>query len=281
MKVLIPLDGSRLADGILAHLGRVLLSKAAQLQLLCVLPEYASDDEEAAARRHLAEAAAGLAARGEQAETQLVRGADPAETILELAEREGYDLIAMATHGRSGISRLVRGSVAERVLRHAELPIYVANPAGLTGISPQGHTFQRVLVPLDGSKTAAAILPLLIPILEASQAEVILMHIDSPEAESTHPVPEVATHRAQERAEAALAEVQGQLQAAGLTCHVVGGYGAPAEQILDAVNQRDVDLLAMTSHGRTGLSRWRFGSVAEKVLRECRCPILLKRAGRR
>jgi nucleotide-binding universal stress UspA family protein len=274
MKVLVPLDGSRLADGILPHVQRVLLREAAELELLRVLPLDADEAVESAARRRLEEAAEGLRAQGEKARTILVKG-EPAQEILAWAEKDRPDLIAMATHGRSGLTRLIRGSVAERVLRHSPVPVYLANPKGLA--QPGGDVrFERVLVPLDGSDTAASILPLVLPLVRDSGAEVVLLHVDVPEAESTHPVPEVASRRAQKRAEAALADTRARLELSGVTTHVLGAYGDPAVQALETAQRQDVDLLAMSSHGRTGLSRWRFGSVAEKVLRECRCPVLLK-----
>jgi len=276
MKVLVPLDGSSLSDGILAHVERVLLREQAQVHLLRVLPTDAEEPDLKAADRHLTSARETLEAHGEQPTSALERG-DPAETIARVASEGDYDLIAMATHGRSGIARMIRGSVAERVLRHAEVPVYLATHKSLPR-STNSVNFQRVLIPLDGSKLAASILPLVLPIVQDSEAEVVLLHIDSPSKDSTHPVPEVAARKAQKRAESSLKDVHDKLEAAGVKTHVLGAYGDPAEQILDAVERQSADLLAMCSHGRTGLSRWRFGSVAEKVLREARCPLLVKTA---
>ncbi|HBP22722.1 MAG TPA: hypothetical protein DEA08_33695 [Planctomycetes bacterium] len=278
MKVLIPLDGSSLADGILPHVPRVLMRAAAQLHLLRVLAPDADEESEQQAQRHLEAAVEQLVATGEtEVGSSTERGEDPADTILSLAEEGGYDLIAMATHGRTGVARLVRGSVAERVLRHARIPVYMVSREGLLRDNDEVR-FDRVMIALDGSPQAAKIIPLVLPFVTDSQAEVVLLHVSVPGKDSVHPVPEVAKSRAQEKAEAALDSVAEMLTTAGVEVHVLGAYGDPAEQLLEAAERQDVDLLAMTSHGRTGLSRWRFGSVAEKVLRQARCPLLIRTA---
>lgn len=279
MRVLVPLDGSSLAEGILRHVPPLLMARKANLILLQVLPRGATQEDEAAALRHLAEASKQVEATGEDPESVLRIG-DPAAQILSVCEDYDADLIVMATHGRSGIARLIRGSVAERVLRNATVPLYLASPKGLSGKSGTAMTFSRILVPLDGSKLAASIMPLVLPIVGDSQAEVVLLHVSVPGTETVHPVPEVARKRAQEKGATALKDVQQSLEAAGVKVHVVGAYGDPAEELLAAIARHEVDLLAMTSHGREGLSRWRFGSVAEKVLREARCPLLIKTAPR-
>lgn len=278
MNVLVPLDGSSLAEGILRHVPPLLMARKAKLLLLQVLPRGATEKDEAAALRYLAEATKEVAASGEEPEA-ILRIGDPADQILSVADDYDVDQIVMATHGRSGVARIIRGSVAERVLRNATVPVYLASPKGLSGKSSE-H-FSRVLIPLDGSKLAASILPLVLPIVSDSEAEVVLLHVSVPGKESVHPVPEVAKKRAQEKAETALADVQGSLEAAGVRAHVFGAYGDPAEELLSAIERHEAELLAMTSHGREGLSRWRFGSVAEKVLREARCPLLIKTAPRR
>ena len=279
MIVLVPLDGSSLADGILGQLSPLLMNRKAKLLLLLVLAPGSSEEEEAAALRHLAEVTKGLAATGEDPEA-ILRSGDPADQILSVVDDYDAELIVMATHGRSGIARLIRGSVAERVLRNASVPVYLASPKGLTSRSDTSPNFARVLLPLDGSKHSAAILPLVLPIVADSRAEVVLLHVSVPGTESLHPVPEVARKRAQAKAETALADVRDKLEASGLTVHVVGAFGDPAEELLKAIEHHEVDLLAMSSHGREGLSRWRFGSVAENVLRQARCPLLIRTAPR-
>ncbi|RMG07883.1 MAG: universal stress protein [Planctomycetota bacterium] len=280
MKILVPLDGSRLADGILAHARRMGRWAGVEMHLLTVLDAQRgsqADREEAfaEARRHLASCAELLASDGIETKTFVVEG-DPAAQILHHLERDAYDLVAMTTHGRSGLSRWVRGSVAERVLRHAPVPLLLANPRGL--VKPDDSVrFGKILVPLDGSKRSAAVLDRVLPFALDSESTLVLVHVDTPWHPGVHPVPEVARRHAQQRAEAALDDVRCEVEERGVKKTVVlGRYGEDeAREILAAVEEEEPDLVAMSTHGRSGLDRFRFGSVAEKVLRDVRAPLFL------
>jgi nucleotide-binding universal stress UspA family protein len=276
LKILVPLDGSELADGILAQVGRLQHPTPPAYQLLRVLERGASSGESGeVAQQHLAQWKAKLEAQGASVSVSVEEG-DPSATILEHSEKA--DMVAMATHGRTGMDRWIRGSVAERVLRYAEVPVFLANPAG---IFPEGQAegqgFSRVVVPLDGSNVASRILPLVVPF--AKQAEIQLLGVSTPSS-LPNAVPETAARKAKEHAERTLGKAAEKLKAKGLNVVIQGRYGEPAEQILEAVNPNGSDLIAMSSHGRTGLARWRFGSVAEKVLRQCTCPVLVRRVSK-
>jgi nucleotide-binding universal stress UspA family protein len=280
MKVLVPLDGSRLADGMLAHARRFVGQDGSEVHLLRVLPEAGGsqadrEDRFAEAHRHLGECRELLEGDGRVVTTRVVEG-DPAEQILLHAETDGFDLIAMATHGRTGAMRWLRGSVAERVLRHAPIPVFLANPEGLV-LQGDGLEIGKVLVPLDGSPHAERAVPLALDLAVAEGAEVELLHVDQPGRGGVHPVAEVASRNAQKRAEQLLDDLRNALEERGVKrTHVVGRYGPdPAAEILDVLEAAKPDLVVMSSHGRTGLRRFRFGSVAEKVLRRCTCPVLV------
>ena len=165
--------------------------------------------------------------------------------------------------------------------------------------------FKKVLVPLDGSELAEAVLPYVEDLGKRCTAEVILLQvIATPPDRATAiyrpptgdmpmpPLPEsaedvdIAQHpiyREQEmaslraEAERSLAGVKGHLSKAGLKARVEVLFGRPAEKIIEYAVKEGVDLIAMATHGRSGFSRWVFGSVAEKVLRATAFPILLIR----
>ncbi len=281
MKVLVPLDGSRLADGMLAHARRVLLREASSIHLMNVLPEYASKEEtdvaRAEAQKHLDSCCTLLESTGETVTSSIEFGY-PAEKILEKLDSGDFDLCAMSTHGRSGFSRVLRGSVAERVLRHSPVPVLLANPEGLV-LENDEIRFKRILVPLDGSPLSREILYLVATFAVDSGAELVLMHVDQPG--QAHPVAEVAERQAQQRAEKILDDLRCELEESGVHKTIVTGrYGDPADMILEEIEAQKPDLVAMSSHGRSGVSRFRFGSVAEKVLRTCTCPLLVKPAAR-
>jgi len=165
--------------------------------------------------------------------------------------------------------------------------------------------FKKVLVPLDGSDLAEAVLPYVEDIGKRCAAEVVLLQVVttsrertaaiSPPAEKVavgpimaestermtaaiHPVyreQEMASIRTEVRR--TLAGVKKRLIKAGLEVRVEVVFGRPAVRIVEYAEKEGVDLLAMATHGRTGVGRWVFGSVAEKVLRATALPILLIR----
>ena len=275
-KILVPMDGSRLAARILTPVAR-LLQEGVELTLLRVV-EPRSDTEhdrapaaEVAMRAHLT-ALRGELDAGVRCAVQLVRG-DAAEEITRYARDTGQDLVAMATHGRSGVERWVRGSVAERVLRECEVPLLLCNPYGL---EPRLEgPFKRVLVPLDGSEMADRILPLVEEVARAHDSQVTLLRVE-PLVITELPSPLFAGSLWDPAPlQESLAPQRDRLATAGLRVEARAAYGVVAAEVLSAA--READLLAMTTHGRGGVARWWFGSVAEQVLRHAPCPLLVLR----
>jgi nucleotide-binding universal stress UspA family protein len=137
--------------------------------------------------------------------------------------------------------------------------------------------FKRILVPLDGSALAEAILPEVTELAKLHHAEVLLVRVAL-----GHAFPGVDPTEAQvrvvEEAETYLAAVQRRLVVERIHVDTAVRYGQAAEEILDHVRTRQADLIAMSTHGRSGIERWVMGSVAEKVLRASAVPVLLLRA---
>lgn len=274
-KIVVPLDGSPLSDRVLSQLRRILRRRDAAVELIEVLPTQAVEVERVpgqlveAARRHLEGAAAPLREAGVTVETRVLIG-DPAERILAHSHECAASLMVMATHGRSGIPRWTRGSVAERVLRGSTVPVLLANPFVLE--STEELRFRRILVPLDGSEEAAAVLPLARELARLYEAQVVL-HFATPIGVAVNGMPAIFTTKddALELLKAFVPRLE------GVTVELSTGQGDPADTILDAVERKHCDLVAMTTRGRSGLSRWIMGSVAENVVRHARCPLLLKR----
>ncbi len=279
-KILVPLDGSELADRILVQVRRLLAREDAEVLLLTVLPEPSADESERARAARLEEVSSSLEAKrrrleesGARARYDLMTG-DPASHILSFAEAWGPSLIAMSTHGRTGLERWARGSTAERVLRRSHFPLLLANPKGLE--KGEGR-FRRILIPLDGTDSSARILPLAEEMAIRYESEVVLLHAaSSAYAYAEYPTLDVRP-TAQELKEM-MDPYRKRLESAHIRTTISIQYDDPAAAILHAAAADEVDLVAMTTHGRTGLTRWVFGSVAEKVLRRCPCPVLVSRA---
>jgi len=136
--------------------------------------------------------------------------------------------------------------------------------------------YKKILVPLDGSSLAEGVLPQVEYLAGLTEAEVCLLRVVT-----VHSFPGVdrteAEVRLKEEAEAYLEEVAGRLQDKGVATSVHLRFGGEAEEILD--HAREVDLVAMSTHGRTGVGRWVLGSVADRVVSHCPCPVLLGRCG--
>ena len=287
-KILVPLDGSTHGDEVLAQVRRVLECEDAQVDLLSVVVPILESRAERGDRkdtserhvalrreesqRHVDRLAAELTDQGLQASGRVVLG-DPTEAILSHVEREGVDLVAMATHGRRGPSRWLRGSTTERVLRRCPVPVLVCNP-GRGGTEVDGAWFDTILVPVDGSKQAESILPLVAALGALYQSRVVLLRVKIQPLDPYYSLPwanddlEDSIVRYAKELEGKVGSVERQVR-----------IGDPAIEILAAIDELKPDLVAMTTHGLSGLSRWLFGSVAEKVIRSSSAPLLLKRTG--
>lgn len=294
--VLVPLDGSPFAERVLAHVESVMLPDEAQLVLLRVIetPQYVFapeavptpapldlDSVRQQAQEYLDQVEDELHSKGIVTRTELADG-DVASTICGVADAQDVDLIAMTTHGRSGVSRWAFGSVADRVLRAANQPIFLVRGSVE---APASDEFCRILVPLDGSELAERALPAAQTLAEAQEIEIVLIRAFEPLSDrefaglyaSWSSIEEAYAHR-QTAAERYLEEVQADLKAAGLACTYLAAEGHPAEVILNVAGTEDCDMIVMSTHGRSGLGRWVYGSVADKVLRHAACPLLLIRA---
>lgn len=268
---MVPLDGSELADRLVPRL----------------LPLIHRDDDEALLLRvvrapsELREARAHLDRVQEELDVQMIRASvalrvgEPAAEILWLAADARPQLVAMATRGRSGPARWLLGSVAERVLRHSPVPVLLANPEAVdtAQFQPQhAFGFGRLLLPVDGSRLSHRVLPLAAHVATRYESEVVLLHVaDEPDP----PDPTAAAGLSATLLEPLAARLRE--RGRPVTTRVVGGDAAG--RILDAAAARDIDCIAMTTHGRSGPARWWLGSVAEKVARAAPCPVLLVRTG--
>ncbi len=292
-RILIPLDGSELAEQALPHARCLADAFQAGLVLVRVIevtpymgePHYtmvAHFEVQEMAREYLERIATELGDAGYRVDCQVLSGS-AAETILACAREQRADLIVMSTHGRSGIGRWVFGSVADKVLRGAHVPVLLVRSS--TGNAPaEVAAYQRILVPLDGSQLAEQALPHAERIARAFHGEIVVLRVPTISPSLTFgPDPGVLLptllNEAYEEADAYLANVARRLHAHGIEAHKVPMDPGPvAEAILDYARDADIDLIVMSTHGRSGVGRWVYGSVADRVLRGAEIPVLLIRA---
>lgn len=193
--------------------------------------------------------------------------------IRAYAEEQGVDLIVMGTHGRRGVERLVMGSVAQEVVRRAAQPVLTV---GANGPRPTALPDRDVLVPVDFSSHQNRLLAHARGIAAVYGMGLVLLHVVEryrvPDAYGMD-VGGVDGEPLVERAEVILANMVEELRGEGTTVSHTVRSGHPAAGILDAADDFDAGLLAIASHGRSGLERMLMGSVSERVVRRARCPV--------
>ena len=202
----------------------------------------------------------------------------PAEEILRFADENSIDLILMATHGRSGFKRWAIGSVADKVLHASKVPVWLVPARGPGDVTYDMWPKKTVVVPLDGSELAEAVLPHVKALVEQSGVdlvEVVLLRVVESPVMSDHYFSNIPETR--EAIEKYLARVEERLRKAGLSVQSRMLTGEPAEQIVDYAGATPFSLVVMSTHARSGLSRWVLGSVAMKVVSGISGPILLVR----
>jgi nucleotide-binding universal stress UspA family protein len=292
-KILVPLDGSPLAERALIHVQRLAPPGTAELILVTVIETYrysysatdmALHNTVSYVRKstdaYLKEQRSQLEAQRYTVQTYITDG-DAAQGILKVADDTGADWIAMTTHGRAGVRRWSLGSVAERVLQGAEQPVWLVRES--TRVVPL-HEMQRILVPLDGTVAASQAVVQAQQLAQRSGAEVWLLRAIPEQNEINRTTPFVSAPEMkifemwQAHAEQYLAKIAQELTATGIACHTLVVPGEPARAIFDTANTENVDCIVMTTHARHGLDRLLYGNVADEVLRRCECPMLLVHA---
>jgi nucleotide-binding universal stress UspA family protein len=296
-QILVPLDGSALAERALPCAQLLAQSLPAELVLfraVSILPDFEvlrhvlrdvdahMAQLEAGANEYLGQVARRLKGSGLHVPTVVQRG-PVAEAIVDYSGQMDIHQIVMATHGYSGISRWRHGSVAERVLQSANVPVLMVCAKGGEAITQEPMTCQRILVPLDGSDRAEQVLPPAVSVAQAVDAEIILFrvsiaHVSRSFAEAWYVPLEGTFETANRIAEEYLSRVADVVRARGVRVTTATRMGDVAGTILEYAEANHMDLIAMCTHGRTGLGRWTLGSVADRVLRARCLPVLLVRA---
>lgn len=297
-RILVPLDGSKLAEQVLPYVATFAAALGSTVELIRCIEPVSPDMADPAHGILLSQAAESSLTRAkdylETISLSLRRAGllishaayegDPASKILEAAERDPTTLIAMSTHGRSGLTRWVLGSVTSKMLQVTENPMLVIHPqegAAATGRVKLSH----LVVPLDGSRVAEQILPHAIAVAKALKLKVLLVRVTPAPADyyryMEYPVGRYQdfSKEVDEAAQQDLQDTEAKLLQQDLPqVERRLMHGQPAAAVVDVVKEVPESLVAMTTHGRSGVGRWVLGSVADRVVRHTGSPVLLIRA---
>jgi nucleotide-binding universal stress UspA family protein len=286
--VVVPLDGSDLSERAVPF-GRMLADGGrARLILMRVVPraDFLDAREPAERKKAMADATAyvtGFVVRseGDSSVEALAYSGDPASLIVDEARARPSSLIAMSTHGRSGVGELVYGSVSGEVIRRAESPVLVIPPGCERSWSAERRG--RVLVALDGSALSEAILPEALDVAQALRVAMTLLRVVAVTSfihVEGYPDPvEVPTEGISSgEAEAYLNGLATELRREGRWVSIDTPEALDAASaILLAAQNPETALIAMATHGRGGLAELVLGSVATAVVKQATVPVLLLR----
>jgi nucleotide-binding universal stress UspA family protein len=230
-----------------------------------------------AAQQRLEQSAADLRARGLEVEIHLTAGV-ASQAVVRAAAEHGAALLVQGSRGLSkGLGHLFLGSTAQRVVQHSGCPVLTVHPDD----APSHEGLKRVLVPTDFSRDAENAARAAHRLLAAATMQITLLHAYHLPVEYTAygTVPTAIPFHADVGgiAEERLAEAAAGLRSEGVTADTLAREGYPPEVIVDAARELTVDVIAMGTHGRTGLRHLLLGSTAERVVEHAPCPVLTVR----
>jgi nucleotide-binding universal stress UspA family protein len=290
-KILVPLDGSSSAETALPFAAEIAAKSSAEIVLMTATGS-ASKDLETLFRPYLEKTrdrvwniVAGYGTGAPARPNIAVSSGPPADAILQYAAEIKADLVVMAARGSTGPGPWSLGSIATRVTVASPIPVMVVkDPPEKTAVE-QKKIFRKILVPLDCSPAGEAAVPFVQTMAKSLGCELILFHAVQPAATwlgygaggDYMAIQEPEDVRA--AAAVYLEGLQKRLALKGLAVKTVLEEGVSAERIINYSRTEPIDAIAISTHGRSGISRWVFGSVTQKVLQAAKPPVLVVRAG--
>ncbi|HEX6292015.1 MAG TPA: universal stress protein [Herpetosiphonaceae bacterium] len=304
-QIIVPLDGSALAEAVLPHAvalaratesGLTLLRVVTPTETMIMLPnptmippvtaQRLFEEEHTQSQIYLNTVAKRLHSSNLEIRTAVLVGIATADAIVTFVRHmPDTALIAMATHGHTGLRHLIMGSVAEHVLHTTPVPLLLVRSDEQEVLPYSVPTYHSIIVPLDGSAFAEQALPQARSIAIAMDTDLILVGV-GPTIDDValadggiEPAWMLTECQAEDdRVAAYLNDRAAQIRREGVRVRATFVRGEPADQILRVSDDERAGLIVMTTHGRSGLSRLWLGSVARSVVQDAMVPVLLVRA---
>ncbi len=286
--IVVPLDGSPMADRILPHVIAIAQSNGQPVQIILLRVLETADTESTAvdslewhfakaeAQAHLDEAAARLAQLGLASKTVLLEGG-AAQRIVEHVHKHDADLVVLSSHGQGGLSGWNVSGVAQKVIHRAGTSIMLVrasdeNASGRSGAGGETIQYRHILAPLDGSQRAESALPLAIALAQAHSAHLLVVHVVTrPEMMQRVPLSpddeSMAEHLVDRNVTEAgkyFEQLQSRLPAQTQTRVLVDESITRA--LHDVVGQEQVDLVVLSAHGHSCYSQWPYSSLVNSFI---------------
>jgi nucleotide-binding universal stress UspA family protein len=283
-EIVIPLDGSKEAESVLSYVRDLAPKFSSRVHILGVGIGRRTRRVNRLLEDYINRTANDLRSQNVKAEPVILYG-NAAEKILDFGAEIEVDLIIMATHGRSGITRWWIGSVAEKVISEATAPVLLVQSKRrrATTTADRPASIHKILAPLDGSDIGEVALPYADALASNSGATINLVQVVSPpgtvEANLLGgPDWRKFVNAMRDAGENYLKSIAERFSSRDVKIIYEVLTGDPADKIVEYAADKGINLIAMSTHGRTGLARWVLGSVADKVLHGARIPVLLVRS---
>jgi len=289
--ILVPLDGSKLSEIVLPYAQELAGALGSEVVLVsvcepaedqyCHIQQVYMERMAEFVKERLKESAM---VEVKKVKSVVLRG-KPAEEIVNYAERNNISLIIMASHGRSGIMRWIMGSIANKVIQRTSTPILLIRASSAQPEVDREGLFSRILISLDGSEAGETPLPYISQLTNKLKADVILLQVICP-GQHVHTIGGLdyilfaEQHVEEMKAEAKqyLERAREKLRGAKAIISTEVKIGDPAQEIIRLIDEANIGLVVISSHGCSGAGQWTFGSVAQKILNINNTPILIFRA---
>jgi nucleotide-binding universal stress UspA family protein len=292
-QILLPLDGSQAAEMVFPYVTEIASRFGSRITLTRVIESNTPDDEREA-RSYLKDSREKIKtlmkqwqARDESEVRLTVLTGNPAIEILNHAGKTGCNLIAVASRGESKEGQWPLGNVAAKILRASNAPVLLVRKSVGEPEMRQKSIIKKILVPLDGSKWGEAALTWAESLAKMLEAEIVLFRVIQPSKLLPSEAAGFAWAPTREFEATVknsivdyLNRIKGPLQKRVPNISLAITEGFPADQIIDYSEANSVDLITMSTHGRSGIGRWVYGSVTDKVLHAGEKPILVVRPKR-
>jgi nucleotide-binding universal stress UspA family protein len=284
-KILVPLDGSDLAELALPYAEELATTFKSEVILLHV-SEPSEEHYRHMHQLYIEEVAQRLRERVRNVSPVVVSG-KPADEIIGYAEKNKADIVIMTSHGRSGIMSWATGGIANKLLQAIDVPVLMVRAVKPRRKVKRPVLLNRILLPLDGSEAGEAAVSYVAELMSRLESEVILFgvvssgqHIRSVGGLDYIHYPREQLEIFEKEAEEYLDGVYRRLKRRKGSVKVTIRVGADdvGQEILKFAEEKGVNLIAISSHGHSGIEKWVFGSIANKVVQASKAPVLLVKA---
>ncbi len=290
-KILVSLDGSNLGELALAYVKELANAFNSEVYLVHVCEKHDSEYRHTV-QLYLEKVAEELwsdfAKAGSKATVKpVLLDGKPAAEIVQYAQQERLSLVIITSHGRSGIMPWVMGSTANIVIHTIQNPVLLVRASMFNAKRRPVRLFSKILLPLDSSEVGEAALPYVIEIAQKLRSEVILFsviergqHVHTIGGQDFIRFSEQQVESMKLETNKYLAITNKKLTDSGVNVRSIVREGDAAGEIIKFAQEDNIRLVAISSHGRSGMRGWVFGSVSNKVLQAGKTPLLLVRPPR-